>query len=133
MWTVATVRECRRALTAWSRRAESSIGSPTRSSRSRRVRRSADRAAAGWYSGDVHIHSPRRDAADERAMQIQAQAEDLNVANLLQMGNIATAHFPQRGWGPNGGRVVDLQHALVSGQEDPRTGHRGHTIDRQLA
>ena len=59
----------------------------------------ADQPAAGWYSGDVHIHSPRRDATDERAMQLQAQAEDLNVANLLEMGNIATTHFPQRDGG----------------------------------
>ncbi len=65
-------------------------------------------------------------------MQLQAQAEDLNVANLLEMGNIATTHFPQRGWGPREGRLVDLVYALVSGQEDPRTGHRGHTIHLNL-
>jgi hypothetical protein len=91
-----------------------------------------DQPSRGWYSGDVHIHSPRRDASDERAMQSQAQAEDLNVANLLEMGNVATTHFPQRGWGPQGGRLVDQIYALVSGQEDPRTGHRGHTIHLDL-
>lgn len=97
-----------------------------------RLARWADQPAAGWYSGDVHIHSPRRDATDERAMQLQAQAEDLNVANLLEMGNVATTHFPQRGWGPREGRLVDMVYALVSGQEDPRTAHRGHTIHLNL-
>jgi hypothetical protein len=91
-----------------------------------------DQPSRNWYSGDVHIHSPRRDAADERAMQLQAQAEDLHVANLLEMGNVATTHFPQRGWGSKDGRLVDMVYALVSGQEDPRTGHRGHTIHLNL-
>ena len=91
-----------------------------------------DQPSAGWYSGDVHIHSPRRDATDERAMQLQAQAEDLHVANVLEMGNVTTTHFPQRGWGARDGRVIDTLHALVSGQEDPRTGHRGHTIHLDL-
>jgi hypothetical protein len=65
-------------------------------------------------------------------MSLQAQAEDLHVANMLEMGNVATTHFPQRGWGPQGGRLVDKIYALVSGQEDPRTGHRGHTIHLNL-
>jgi hypothetical protein len=97
-----------------------------------RLARYADQPAAEWYSGDVHIHYARRDAADGRAMQLHAQAEDLHVANLLQMGNVAGVHFPQAGWGRDGGRLVDLVYALVSGQEDPRTGHRGHTIHLDL-
>ena len=82
-----------------------------------RLERWADQPAAGWYSGDVHIHYARRDASDGRAMQLQAQAEDLHVTNLLQMGNVANIHFPQQGWGPENGRLVEAIYAVVSGQE----------------
>ena len=96
------------------------------------LERWADQPSAGWYSGDVHIHYARRDHADGRAMQLQAQAEDLHVANLLEMGNVANTHFSQLGWGHEGGRLVDAVYAVVSGQEDPRTSHRGHTIHLNL-
>ena len=97
-----------------------------------RLERWADQPAAGWYSGDVHIHYARRDAAATRSIQLHAQAEDLHVANLLQMGNVAATHFEQQGWGREGGRVIESIYALVSGQEDPRTAHRGHTIHLNL-
>jgi hypothetical protein len=49
------------------------------------------------------------------------------VTNVLQMANIMRVHFPQYAFGPEG-RYVRDKHALVSGQESPRTGHRGHAI-----
>lgn len=92
--------------------------------------RYADMAASGWYSGDAHIHLQREGTRD-RVVWAQAAAEDLRVANLLQMGNIARTHFDQSGWGL-AGRFEQHGRVLVSGQEDPRTGHRGHTIHENL-
>ena len=39
------------------------------------------------------------------------QAEDLHVANLLQMGNPVSTYFHQYGWGEKG-RYVTGHHAL---------------------
>lgn len=85
----------------------------------------------GWYSGDVHVHSVRSDAhfdndRDNKALSAQSQAADLQVANILQMGNIAVTVFDQSAWGTSG-RHQSPGTILVSGQEDPRTDLRGHT------
>lgn len=96
-----------------------------------RMKRWADMPAAGWYSGDVHVHLGRGDAARDRARRLSMQAEDLHVANLLQMGNIGNAHFRHDAWGP-GARAGAWPHTLVPGQEDPRTLRRGHTIHLNL-
>ena len=84
----------------------------------------------GWYSGDAHIHIQRDTAQDDNTWA-QVAAEDVHVGNLLQMGNIAGTHFGQPAWGASG-RFERDGHALVSGQEDPRTVHRGHTIHHNL-
>ena len=84
----------------------------------------------GWYSGDAHIHIERHAVRDENTWA-QVAGEDVHVANLLQMGNIAGTHFEQPAWGA-AGRFERDGHALVSGQEDPRTVHRGHTIHHNL-
>ena len=84
----------------------------------------------GWYSGDAHIHIQRDKTQDENVWA-QLAAEDVHVGNLLQMGNIAATHFGQPAWGA-AGRFERDGHALVSGQEDPRTVHRGHTIHHNL-
>ena len=83
-----------------------------------------------WYSGDAHIHI-QRDATRDDNTWAQVAAEDVHVSNLLQMGNIAGTHFGQPAWG-TAGRFERDDHALVSGQEDPRTIHRGHTIHHNL-
>jgi hypothetical protein len=44
-----------------------------------RLRRWTDMNARGWYSGDTHVHF-----AGAQGAQREAQAEDLNVVNLLQ-------------------------------------------------
>ena len=60
-------------------------------------------------------------------------AEDVYVGNLLEMGNISGTHFKQpKQWGPASRYAVDKRHFVVSGQEDPRTGHMGHTIHHNL-
>ena len=92
--------------------------------------RYADLPARGWYSGDAHIHI-QRDAVRDDNTWAQVAAEDVHVANLLQMGNMAGTHFGQPAWGA-AGRFERDGHALISGQEDPRTVHRGHTIHHNL-
>jgi len=85
-----------------------------------------DLPAAGWYSGDDHVHIDRPKSANE-AVLAHIRAEDIHVANLLQMGNLARSYFPQYAFGQEG-QFVAGSYALVSGQESPRTSHRGHTI-----
>ena len=95
-----------------------------------RLERYVNQPERGWYSGDAHIHIERHTVRDESTWA-QVAAEDVHVANLLQMGNIAGTHFGQPAWGA-AGRFERDGHALVSGQEDPRTVHRGHTIHHNL-
>ena len=85
-----------------------------------------DMPARGWYSSDDHIHFGRvRD--DDAWISTLMRAEDIHVANLLQMGNLAGFAYPQYAFGRKGHHVVGA-HALVSGQESPRTMQLGHTI-----
>lgn len=96
-----------------------------------KLQRWADLPAKGWYSGDNHIHYIRNDKSDDPDLLKFTQAEDVHVANILQMGNIAYAHWPQYDWNP---LVVarNPTYAFVPGQEDPRTFRRGHTISLNL-
>lgn len=90
------------------------------------LERWVDMPASGWYSGDVHIHIERpRDA--NSAVSVQLRAEDLHVGNILQMSNPARFYFPQYAFGAEGQHAVG-DYYLISGQESPRTAHRGHTI-----
>ena len=82
--------------------------------------------ARGWYSGESHLHLRRDEVADREVWQ-QVAAEDLHIAHLLEMGNIMGTYFKQPAWG-KAGRYERDGVALVSGQEDPRTVARGHTI-----
>jgi hypothetical protein len=92
--------------------------------------RYADQPAAGWYSGDTHLHL-MRDQVQDLSVWGQVAAEDVHVGNLLEMGNIVTTHFRQPAWGP-AGRFLRDGHLIASGQEDPRTTQRGHTIHHNL-
>src|SRR5262249_7700135 len=85
----------------------------------------------GWYSGDGHIHYARESAEDDQSLLLVTEAEDLNVGNILQMGNSGNTHFRQYAWRPvaNQDRTAFV---LVPGQEDPRTARRGHTIQLNL-
>jgi hypothetical protein len=96
-----------------------------------RFERWRDLPAEGWWSGDAHVHIAREDGGDEAALSV-ARAEDLHVANLLAMGNLGAAYFAQPDYGP-GGRASRDDYNLVSGQEDPRTGRRGHTVHLNIA
>lgn len=85
----------------------------------------------GWYSGDNHVHYIRHDKNDDPSLLLFTQAEDVHVANILQMGNIATAAWPQYGW-QSVTAMTDDTYSFVPGQEDPRTSRRGHTISLRL-
>jgi len=91
-----------------------------------RLQRWIDMPAKGWYSGDSHIHIERMPKDNESISRLMT-AEDIHVASLLQMSNLAQYYFSQYAFGKQGYFLAD-QHALVSGQESPRSGHRGHTI-----
>ncbi len=87
--------------------------------------------AAGWYSGDDHVHMTRNES-DNESISSMMQAEDLHVTNMLQMGNPAGTHFHQYAFGDDG-RYIDESFALVPGVEDPRTAIRGHTISLNIS
>jgi hypothetical protein len=90
------------------------------------LERYEDLPARGWYSGESHIHLGR-ERRDDQAVWATVAAEDLHVGNLLEMGNMSGTYFKQPAWG-RAGRFERDGVVLVPGQEDPRTGHRGHTI-----
>ncbi len=91
-------------------------------------RRWIDMPAAGWYSADDHLHITRSKSEDDARIGAWMRAEDLHIANLLQMGT--AEHFditPQYAFGDAGVyRAGETQ--LISGQEHPRTHVLGHTI-----
>ncbi len=91
------------------------------------LRRWTDMSRKGWYSGDVHIHYGRHSAPDSKNFLLQTQAEDLHVANILQMGNIGATYYHQYSW-ESEARGGKSDYVLVPGQEDPRTASRGHTL-----
>jgi hypothetical protein len=91
------------------------------------MQRYADMPAAGWYSGDSHIHVTRDEVADPQLWGF-VSAEDVHVGNLLEMGNIQNVYFHQpKAWG-KASRFERDGHFIVSGQEAPRTGQFGHTV-----
>lgn len=87
-------------------------------------------ADAGWWSGDDHVHMTRT-PGDNASITTLTRAEDLNVTNVLQMGNPYDTHFTQYAFGDDG-RFRTGNHALVPGVEDPRTAVRGHTISLNI-
>jgi hypothetical protein len=87
-----------------------------------------DLPSEGWFSGDDHVHVSRPDAGRNDEIVAFTSAEGVHVTNLLQMTNIGERdNFRQYAFGEEGhhGRQG---HYLVSGQESPRTSHRGHSI-----
>jgi len=93
-----------------------------------KLQRWVDMPAKGWYSGDAHIHIARPDPSRNQGILAFTKAEDIHVSNLLQMGNVGSSdYFPQYAFGRDGDYIQSL-YALVSGQEAPRSSHRGHTI-----
>ena len=81
-----------------------------------------------WFSADDHLHLPRPTPRSNAALLQWMAAEDIHVANLLQMGTRDRFDFaPQYAHGEEG-RFGDGHHVLVSGQENPRIHFLGHMI-----
>lgn len=87
-----------------------------------------DLPASGWYGADDHLHIPRPHSRFDSAIATWMQAEDIHVANLLQMGLAQDVHItPQHSFG----QVAVYREGntlLASGQENPRTHVLGHSI-----
>jgi len=92
------------------------------------LERWADMAAEGWWSVDDHIHITRRTPEEDRIIGAWMKAEDLRVANLLQMGTVDQVGVtPQHDFGA-AGEFRRGDTLLLAGQEHPRTHFLGHTI-----
>jgi len=91
-----------------------------------RMARWVDMPSKGWYGADDHIHL-RRSPADNPNIAKWIAAEDLEVGNLLQMGDFFATYFSQYAFGERG-RFEESGRMLVAGQEEPRTPEIGHTI-----
>ncbi|NKB97145.1 MAG: hypothetical protein GKR90_01405 [Pseudomonadales bacterium] len=84
--------------------------------------------AQGWYSADDHIHIQRPHPDLNPKISAQMQAEDIHVANLLQMGKVRNFRIaPQYAFGA-AGHYQEGNYILATGQENPRTHYLGHTI-----
>jgi hypothetical protein len=99
-------------------------------------------SAAGWYSGDGHVHAELNEVSAGKLLTL-ARAEDVHVVNILQMGNLENLFFvPAAGFGPGHTHQYE-DYFLVPGQEDPRTPgiwlslddrvHMGHTVALNLS
>lgn len=98
--------------------------------RTYRPRRWVDMRKLGWFSGDDHVHFRLLNDQDAQRLMTWVQAEDLYLANVVEMGDINKTWFQQRGFGREH-RVVSADHVLSPGQECPRTGARfrlGHAL-----
>ena len=84
--------------------------------------------AKGWYSADDHLHISRPLEELNPILSRWMQAEDINVANLLQFGTFRSfTAAPQYKHGPDG-VYSEGHYLLVSGQENPRNRFLGHGI-----
>jgi len=91
-----------------------------------RLKRWVHLPSLGWYSGDVHVHHPTLKKTHRQFLLRYAEAEDLHVVNILEMGHHLGTDFKQQGFGKKF-RVHQANYWLVSGQEEPR-GTFGHII-----
>jgi hypothetical protein len=94
------------------------------------LQRHADLPSRGWYSADGHVHIGR-DVVQDEPVWTHAAAEDVHLTNLVQMGNLSRTHFHQPAWGA-AGQYAKGGYVILSGQEDPRTVQRGHTLHHNL-
>jgi hypothetical protein len=99
-------------------------------SRTIKLERWIDLPAAGWYSGDVHVHHPTLEDAHREFLLKYAEAEDLHVVNVLEMGHHGGTEFKQKQFGKKS-RTRRGDYCIVSGQEEPRSTF-GHIIGLNL-
>ncbi|MCH2172985.1 CehA/McbA family metallohydrolase [Myxococcota bacterium] len=92
------------------------------------LKRWIDLPSEGWFSADDHLHIRRETAADDVRIAAWMTAEDLHVANLLEMGTSRGLLVTQQHHFGEDGVHESQGHLLVSGQEHPRTHFLGHTL-----
>ncbi len=80
----------------------------------------------GWYSGDVHAHHPLNKQSYREYMLQMAEAENVHMVNVLQMGDSKKIYFQPQGFGKEY-QVCKGNICLSSGQEEPRSDY-GHII-----
>ncbi len=102
------------------------------------LNRWVDMPSRGWFSGDVHVHHPTTKPEYRDFLINFAKAENLHIANTLNMGyhhqygdSKSGIDFEQQGFGKKF-RTRSGNHWLVSGQEDPRSKY-GHIIGLNLS
>jgi formylglycine-generating enzyme required for sulfatase activity len=102
------------------------------------LKRWIDMPDLGWYSGDVHVHHPTTKPEYRQFLINFAKAENLHVANTLNMGyhhfngdSKTGVDFEQQGFGKKF-RTQEGSYCLVSGQEDPRSKY-GHVIGLNIS
>ncbi len=91
------------------------------------VTRWIDPRKRGWYSADGHLHIARLSPEADRGIAAWMRAEDLHVANLLELDSNREAYAVQYGFGDDG-LHRDGSTLLAAGQEIPRTRVFGHGI-----
>ena len=91
-----------------------------------RMARWVNMPARGWYSSDDHIHL-RRSPGEDAAIMRWIAAEDIQVGNVLEMGDFWATFFSQYAFGEKG-LYQEAGRVLAPGQEEPRTPEIGHTI-----
>jgi hypothetical protein len=96
-----------------------------------RPRRWVQMSTRGWWSADDHVHGRLVSDDDARKLMAWAQAEDVHLTNLVQMGDIYRTYFQQRGFGPEF-RVQSGDYILAPAQECPRTSQMGHVLTMNL-
>ncbi|MDG2304919.1 MAG: CehA/McbA family metallohydrolase [Candidatus Binatia bacterium] len=85
-----------------------------------------DMPAAGWVSADGHLHIGRPSPALDPVVATWMAAEDLHVANLLQMGREGEVVGARQYAFGEAGRYRSGEVVLAPGQENPRTWLLGH-------
>jgi len=93
-----------------------------------RINRWINMPEKGWYSGDDHLHIARPSADLNTAVSKLMQAEDIHVANLLQMGKVEDFTIAKQYAHGSQSRYQEGDYILAAGQENPRTHFLGHTI-----
>ena len=94
------------------------------------VRRWIDQPSRGWWSADDHVHARLMSGKDAERLLDYAEAVDIQVANILKMGDPLRTYYSQRGFGKEY-RARRGDRWLVPGQEDPRS-DLGHVIGLNL-
>ena len=90
-----------------------------------------DLPARGWHSGDGHLHFARLSPDANETLLTWTRAEDLHVANVLQMQDARRTYFPQYAFGEQGSASKG-PHFIVPGLEAPRSRLFGHLTGLRL-